>query len=207
LGFANGLRVISLACLVTLAGVNVQPALAADPSPSPSPATTGDPSPTPIPPLVDASATTTPPTAPTLPVAVQPTATVSLAVVKPDLAARVVAIAVAQRGKRYARGSMGPRAFDCSGLVLYAYRRAGVANHIGGGHSARGMLRWARAHGRASRSNPQVGDIVIYGGGTHAAIYIGHGLVISALNPRKGIRITGLHALGAPFTTFIHTNL
>jgi cell wall-associated NlpC family hydrolase len=52
-----------------------------------------------------------------------------------------------------------------------------------------------------------VGDVVIYGGGTHAAIYIGHGRVISALNPRLGIRITRLHALGDRFTTFIHTRI
>ena len=46
---------------------------------------------------------------------------------------------------------------------------------------------------------------MIYGNGSHAAIYIGNGLVISALNPRQGIRITRLHALTARFTTFIHT--
>jgi cell wall-associated NlpC family hydrolase len=69
------------------------------------------------------------------------------------------------------------------------------------------MYRWARAHHLTSRSNPRVGDIVIYGGGTHAAIYIGRGLVVSALNPRQGIRVTRLHALRAPFTAFIHTHL
>jgi cell wall-associated NlpC family hydrolase len=69
------------------------------------------------------------------------------------------------------------------------------------------MLYWARIHHRASRSNPQVGDVVIYGNGSHAGIYIGGGRVISALNPRQGIRVTRLHALGAPFTTFIHTRI
>jgi cell wall-associated NlpC family hydrolase len=128
-------------------------------------------------------------------------------VIKPNLAARVVRIALAQRGKRYSRGSVGPRAFDCSGLVRYAYRRGGVSSRLGGGESARSMLRWGRIHHLTSRSNPRVGDIVIYGNGTHAAIYIGHGRVISALNPRQGIRITRLHALRAPFTTFIHTHL
>ncbi|HEY5433762.1 MAG TPA: NlpC/P60 family protein, partial [Candidatus Limnocylindrales bacterium] len=134
------------------------------------------------------------------------TATVTV-VARPNLGARVVRIALAQRGKRYIRGATGPRAFDCSGLVRYAYRRAGVSSRLGGGHSARGMLYWARIHHRASRSNPQVGDVVIYGNGSHAGIYIGNGRVISALNPRQGIRITRLHALGAPFTTFIHTRI
>ena len=127
--------------------------------------------------------------------------------VKPNKAARVVKIALAQRGKRYRRGATGPRAFDCSGLVRYAYRKAGVSKRIGGGHSARGMLRWARKHHLTSKSHPKVGDIVIYGNGSHAAIYIGKGRVVSALNRRQGIRVTRLHALRAPVTTFIHTSL
>lgn len=114
---------------------------------------------------------------------------------------------MAQRGKRYAFGASGPGAFDCSGLVRYAYRLAGVSNRLGGGHSALAMYRWARSHGMTSRSNPQVGDIVVYGGGTHVAIYIGNGRVISALNPRQGIRITGLHALRTGVTAFIHTGI
>lgn len=120
---------------------------------------------------------------------------------------RVVRIAEAQRGKRYVYGAVGPSAFDCSGLVRYAYAKAGVNSRLGGGHSAAAMLRWARAHHLFSRTHPQIGDVVIYGNGSHAAIYIGNGRVISALNPRQGIRITGLHALSASVTGFIHTRL
>jgi cell wall-associated NlpC family hydrolase len=196
LASTNRLLAIGLATVVALAGISTQPApvAAADPIPTPAPT---EPAPTtdPIP---------TPTETPTLS---QATVTASPPVIKPYLGARVVRIALAQRGKRYSRGSVGPRAFDCSGLVRYAYRRGGVSSHIGGGQSARTMLRWGRIHHLTSRSNPRVGDIVIYGNGTHAAIYIGHGRVISALNRRQGIRITGLHALRAPFTTFIHTHL
>jgi cell wall-associated NlpC family hydrolase len=122
-------------------------------------------------------------------------------------AVRVVQVAEQQRGKRYVFGAAGPSAFDCSGLVVYAYRRAGVATRLGGGHSGYGMLAWARAHHRFSRSNPQVGDVVIYGGGAHVGIYIGNGKVISALNPSQGIRVTGLHALHSAVTGYIHTQL
>ena len=197
----NRLLAIGLATVVALAGISTQPAPVAAADPIPTPAPTTDPIPTP---------TETPAPAPTpteTPTLSQATVTASPPVIKPYLGARVVRIALAQRGKRYSRGSVGPRAFDCSGLVRYAYRRGGVSSHIGGGQSARTMLRWGRIHHLTSRSNPRVGDIVIYGNGTHAAIYIGHGRVISALNRRQGIRITGLHALRAPFTTFIHTHL
>ena len=103
-------------------------------------------------------------------------------------------------------GATGPNAFDCSGLVRYAYRKARISSRLGGGHSARGMLYWARLHGKTRRHNPQVGDVAIWGNGRHAGIYIGRGRVISALNPRQGIRITGLHALGDPFAAFIRTH-
>lgn len=213
----NGLIAIALATLVALAGVSAQaaPVAATDPSPTPAPEMTPTPTPTPD------TATPTPTPAPTAtPVAPpQPTTTPATTTLtaarltpappkaKPSLGARIARIALAQRHKRYVFGSSGPGAFDCSGLVRYAYRLAGVSKRLGGGHSARGMYLWARVRGLTSRSHPRVGDVVIYGGGTHVGIYIGNGLVISALNPRQGIRVTGLHALGARFTTFIHTHL
>ncbi len=208
MGFTNGLRALSLASVIVLAGVGVvsqpAPVAAADPSPAPAadpPAPAADPSPAPAadptPAPADAVSTPTPP-APA-------TATVA-ATARPNLRARIVRIAKAQRGDRYVRGATGPRAFDCSGLVRYSYRKAGASRYLGGGHSARAMLVWGRRHNLTGRHHPRVGDVVIYGNGTHAAIYIGHGRVISALNPRQGIRITRLHALSARFTTFIHTH-
>lgn len=138
------------------------------------------------------------------------TAPVVAAVVKPrriDRGLLVKKIALRQRGDRYVRGAAGPGAFDCSGLVRYAYKMAGVGRKLGGGRSARAMLRWGRMKGLTSRHNPQIGDVAIWGNGRHAGIYIGRGYVISALNPRQDIRITRLHALGDPFTTFIHTRI
>ena len=120
---------------------------------------------------------------------------------------RVVQIALAQLNDRYVAGGTGPDTFDCSGLVRYAYNGAGVGGALGGGHSASAMLAWGRSMGLTSRSNGRVGDVVIYGNGSHAGIYIGNGKIVSALNSSQGIRVTGLHALGAPFTAFIHTRI
>ncbi|HEY3336376.1 MAG TPA: NlpC/P60 family protein [Candidatus Limnocylindrales bacterium] len=120
---------------------------------------------------------------------------------------RVVRIALAQLNDRYVAGGTGPDAFDCSGLVRYAYKQAGVGGELGGGHSASAMLAWGRSMGLTSRTNGRVGDVVIYGDGSHAGIYIGNGKIVSALNPSQGIRVTGLYALGAPFTAFIHTRI
>ena len=40
--------------------------------------------------------------------------------------ANVVQIALSQQGKKYRSGNKGPDYFDCSGLVYYAYRQAGI---------------------------------------------------------------------------------
>ncbi len=120
-------------------------------------------------------------------------------------AQRVVAIVESQLGKPYRFGAEGPGSFDCSGLVLFAFDRAGLAGRVGGGHSALGMWRWFAARGLASRTSPQVGDLVVYGRGGHVGIYVGHGRVVSALT--NGVRATGVYALHSGFTTFLHTRL
>lgn len=160
--------------------------------------------PSPTPDTVTLSVVAAPAPASTAPISPPAEPAAPAPAAKPDLGALVAAIALSGRGARYAYGASGPRAFDCSGLVLYAYRQAGLAASIGGGHSGYGMYRWARAHGLTSRSDPRVGDIVVYGRGSHVGIYIGNGLVVSALNRRQGIRVTALRALRTSFTAFIH---
>jgi cell wall-associated NlpC family hydrolase len=175
-------------------------------SPAPSaesPSSSPDPSSGTVPPAsAEPAATPTPAPSPAL-----ATVTAPPPAVVPNIALRVVRIALAQRGDQYRLGSQGPSHFDCSGLVRYSYRQAGVSGKLGGGSSARGMLYWARLHGLTSPRNPRPGDVAIYGGGTHAAIWIGNGRVVHALNPRLDILVTRLHAVTKPFTTFIHTRI
>ena len=125
----------------------------------------------------------------------------------PNTGARIARIALAQRGDQYVFGAMGPDRFDCSGLVRYAYVKAGAGASLGGGHSARGMYLWGTSHHLTSRTNPKVGDVVVYGNGSHVGVYIGNGKVIHALNPRVDIVVTSLHGVTTPFTTFIHTRV
>jgi cell wall-associated NlpC family hydrolase len=122
-------------------------------------------------------------------------------------AAQIIRIARAQLGDPYRYGTAGPRTFDCSGLVLYSYRRAGDYSVVryGALRSARSLYYYFKARGKASRSNPQIGDIVIWGSGTHAGIYIGNGRAISAL--RNGVRIHGIYAVTARFTAYLHTGM
>jgi len=122
-------------------------------------------------------------------------------------AQQIIAIAKKQIGDPWVHGATGPRAFDCSGLVIYAYRKAGDAKVIGKGkyRSARALYRYFKAHGLADRKNPKPGDLVIWGRGTHVGIYIGNGKAISTLT--RGVRIHKVHAVTARFTAYLHTGM
>ena len=125
----------------------------------------------------------------------------------PTEAQQIIRIAKAQLGDPWRYGAAGPSAVDCSGLVRYAYRKAGDggAIHTSFLRSARSLYLWFRAHGKASRYNPRLGDLVIWGRGTHVGIYIGNGKAISTLT--SGVRIHGVHAVTARFTAYLHTGM
>jgi hypothetical protein len=110
-------------------------------------------------------------------------------------------------GAPWRYGATGPYSFDCTGLVIYAFRKAGYYDRIGSGsiRSARQFYYWFRARGLATRSGGVRGDLVVYGGGTHVGIYLGGGKVISTLT--RGVSIHGLHAVTASFTAFLRTRL
>jgi len=120
---------------------------------------------------------------------------------------QIVQIARAQVGDPWRYGATGPSAFDCSGLVIYAYRKAGDGATIKAGtlRSARSLYLYFKARGKASRTNPRVGDLVIWGAGTHVGIYVGNGKAVSTL--RNGVRVHGIFAVTARFTAFLHTGM
>lgn len=92
------------------------------------------------------------------------------------IAAAVLQAAYAQRGKPYVYGAAGPGAFDCSGLVMWAFAHAGVSLP----HSAAAQYGYGT---HVSRAQLQPGDIVFYDeGGTigHDGIYVGGGMMIDA---------------------------
>lgn len=133
--------------------------------------------------------------------------TPSVSAASPTDAARVIAAAEQYLHHPYRWGAEGPTYFDCSGLVLRAFSDVGLANKVGGwsNRSAYSMYAWFRARGLASRSGGQPGDLVIWAGGAHVGIYLGHGKAISALV--NGVQIHGIYQLTTPFTAYLHTGL
>jgi peptidoglycan DL-endopeptidase CwlO len=94
----------------------------------------------------------------------------------PSKATRVIAAARSQLGDRYVFGADGPNAYDCSGLVKYAYAIVGIRLP----HSSA-----AQAGAGVRVSSPRPGDLVYIPG--HIAIYVGNGRVIEAATPKTGV--------------------
>jgi cell wall-associated NlpC family hydrolase len=93
----------------------------------------------------------------------------------PSPVERVVALALAQRGRPYVHGGAGPDGYDCSGLTMMAYRAAGIdLPHYSVSQAQRGeAVEWRRQPIRA-------GDLVFMRG-DNPVIDLGHvGLAISA---------------------------
>jgi len=103
---------------------------------------------------------------------------------------RVVRFATSQIGKPYVFGAAGPGSYDCSGLTLTAYAKAGVSIGI---HSATAQYRKAAAQGDlVPLADAEPGDLLFYtdGGGDmyHVTIYAGKGLMIEAPYPGATVR-------------------
>ncbi len=102
-------------------------------------------------------------------------------------AAAAVRYAMAQVGNAYVYGAAGPSAFDCSGLTMAAWARAGVSLP----HSSSAQMGSGRS---VSSSELQPGDLVFYYSPvSHVGMYIGDGKIVNALNPGAGVRISGVN--------------
>jgi cell wall-associated NlpC family hydrolase len=103
---------------------------------------------------------------------------------------RAVSAAMTRLGDRYVFGATGPRRFDCSGLVQWAYRQAGISTT----HYT-GTLWNDYRHIPESQLKP--GDLVFfYRDHHHVGIYIGNGLMINAPHTGDVVRIASISAHG-----------
>lgn len=97
--------------------------------------------------------------------------------------AQVAQLASSYAGKApYRWGGTTPSGWDCSGMVMWVYARFGVSLP----HSSGAQARMGTAVPSLAQAQP--GDILA--NGTHAAIYVGNGMIINALNPSQGTKIT-----------------
>ena len=86
---------------------------------------------------------------------------------------KAVAFAYAQLGKPYVWGATGPDSYDCSGLMYAAWGAAGITlprDTYG---------EWADLP-HIPMSDLQPGDLILYNGESHVAMYVGNGEIIDA---------------------------
>lgn len=98
-------------------------------------------------------------------------------------ASGLAAIAYTGIGHPYVWGGTSPSGWDCSGFTQWVYAQAGI--------SIPRVNAWTAMTPTAT---PSPGDLVMQNGGAHVGIYVGNGMMISALNPSQG---TLLHSVAS----------
>jgi cell wall-associated NlpC family hydrolase len=106
-------------------------------------------------------------------------------------ASGLAAIAYTGIGNPYVWGGTTPNGWDCSGFTQWVYAQAGI--------SIPRVNAWTAMQPTAT---PAPGDLVMQNGGAHVGIYVGNGMMISALNPSQG---TLLHSVAATGTSSFYT--
>ena len=103
--------------------------------------------------------------------------------------------ALSKQGTPYVFGAAGPDKFDCSGLVSWALKEAGVS---GGRTTARGLQE--RYKGSAvKKEDLKPGDLVFFwspnsrgiprGQASHVEIYLGNGKTMGTDSPKEGAKV------------------
>ena len=91
--------------------------------------------------------------------------------------------ALTRRGYPYVWGAAGPTAFDCSGLVVWAFAQEGISlPHYTGSLWNSGM--------HVSRADLEPGDLVFFFADlSHVGIYLGNGLMVAAPSTGQVVQV------------------
>ena len=102
-------------------------------------------------------------------------------------AATAVSVATQQLGKPYLYAGAGPDSFDCSGLTMYAWGKAGVSM----AHSA--TLQYT-SFPHVPMDQLQAGDLLVFGHPIHhVGMYVGNGTMIEAPHTGAFVRYASIY--------------
>ncbi|MCT2989007.1 peptidoglycan endopeptidase, partial [Propionibacterium freudenreichii] len=104
--------------------------------------------------------------------------------------------ALAQVGKPYVWGAVGPNAYDCSGLTMAAYKAAGIS-------LPRVTYSQMAAGTAVSQSTMVPGDLIFFYGGEHVGIYLGNGQVVHAADYGTGVIVGTVSSMPVSSVTHI----
>lgn len=97
--------------------------------------------------------------------------------------------ALSKQGSPYSWGSAGPDAFDCSGLVYWAYQQVGITMP----RTSQALMSGGVA---VSTSELQPGDVIgYYSGATHVGIYIGNGQIVHASTYGVPVQVVSVNSM------------
>jgi cell wall-associated NlpC family hydrolase len=103
-----------------------------------------------------------------------------------------VQAALTRVGLPYSWGAGGPSAFDCSGLVMWSFKQAGISLP----HSSQAL---AVGGTPVSRADLQPGDVInYYSDASHTGIYVGDGMVVHASTFGQPVKVVPIDGAG-PF--------
>ncbi|MFF7943136.1 C40 family peptidase [Nocardia gamkensis] len=96
--------------------------------------------------------------------------------------------AMSKVGSPYVYGAAGPNSFDCSGLVQWSYRQAGVELPRTSGAQL-------SAGSPVSLNDLQPGDLVSFYGGSHSGLYAGDGNVVHASTSGQPVKVAPISSM------------
>jgi cell wall-associated NlpC family hydrolase len=96
---------------------------------------------------------------------------------------KAAAFACSQAGKPYVWGAAGPGTYDCSGLTMVSWAKAGVSLPHNANEQYHSMP-------HVSRANLRIGDLIFYNNLHHVAIYVGDGHMMQAPQPGDVVRMS-----------------
>ena len=111
----------------------------------------------------------------------------------PGAVGKAIATALAQVGDPYQSAGVGPDAFDCSGLTMFAFAAAGIDLP----HSSRSQSTMGT---QVTRAELLPGDLVFfYTPISHVALYIGDGMIVHARTFGSPVAVTSVDQRGYRF--------
>ncbi|MCX5201727.1 NlpC/P60 family protein [Streptomyces sp. NBC_00237] len=107
------------------------------------------------------------------------------------IGAAAMAAARTKIGAPYDWGNKGPNAFDCSGLVYWAFKQVG---RTVGGNTYAQVNDGPKIY---NKSDLRPGDLVFFSGLSHVGFYAGNGMSLHAPKPGTNVRVEDMKYLGS----------
>ena len=103
-----------------------------------------------------------------------------------QVSASALTTAISKMGVPYVWGATGPNAFDCSGLVMWSYRKQGI-------NLPRTAAQQSTVGTPVSRDQLRAGDLVFfYSPVSHVGIYLGNNKILNASESGQPVKVSSM---------------